>query len=71
MEGGSPNPNPFRPFLGRLVRVVFRDGGEVQAKKGKLTWAEGDFIVLQTFVRSYVIRTSEILKLSDAGREGP
>ena len=64
MEGSSPSP--FESFVGRLVRCVFRDGGEVQAKKGKLIRAEGEFIVLRTLSHTYVIRTSEILKLSDA-----
>jgi ribosome maturation factor RimP len=71
MEGGGSSPNPFRDFKGRLVRVVFRDGGEIQAKKGHLVSAEGDFITLRTLVRTYVIRVSEVLKLQDAGRGEP
>jgi ribosome maturation factor RimP len=71
MEGGGPTPNPFKAFEGRLVRVVFRDGGEIQAKKGRLVFAEGDFITLRTLVRTYVIRVSEVLKLQDAGRGEP
>jgi ribosome maturation factor RimP len=56
-------------FVGRLVRVVFKDGERVEAKKGDLVDADGEFITLRTLKHTYVIRVSEILKLSDAEDE--
>jgi len=66
MEGSQ---NLFEPFVGRLVQCIFRDGKEIAAKKGRLVQAREDFIVLQTFSHTYVIRTSEILKLKDVREE--
>lgn len=64
------NPqNRFQNFVGRLVRCVFRDGAEIQTKKGKLVAADSEFIELQTHHHHYIIRVSEILKLSDVEGE--
>jgi|GEM_PF-4978638 len=52
------------------IPIVFRDREEVQAKRGRLVRADGDFIVLRTLHHTYVIRTSEILKLQDAEKGG-
>jgi len=57
----------FNCFVGKLVRCVFRDGSEIQTKKGRLLSADDEFIELQTFHHRYLIRVSEILKLSDVG----
>ena len=64
MEMESQN-SKFQGFVGRLVRCVFRDGAETQTKKGRLISADSEFIELQTHRHRYIIRISEVLKLSD------
>jgi hypothetical protein len=61
----DPRSDLFKPFVGHLVRCVFRDGEEIKAKKGKLVQAEGGFIVLRTWQHSYLIHVSQVLKISD------
>jgi len=61
--------NRFSAFVGRLVRVVFRDGQEIQTKKGRLVAADAEFIEVETYHHRYVVRVSEVLKLSDVGGE--
>ena len=66
----DPRSELFRPFIGRLVRCVFRDGEEIKAKKGRLVQAEGGFVVLRTYQHSYLIHVSQVLKISDIPAEG-
>jgi hypothetical protein len=63
--------NRFSNFVGHLVHIVFRDGAEIQTKKGKLLAADDQFLELETFYHRYVIRVSEVLKVSDAGGPQP
>lgn len=67
-----PVSNAFDALVGRLVKIVYCDsGGEVKVKKGKLIAADQDFIRLQTFNHTYVIKRSSIseLKTIEEGRE--
>jgi hypothetical protein len=49
--------------VGHLVKVVFRDGDQVIAKRGKLVSVTESFVELQTLKNIILIRISEILKI--------
>lgn len=53
----------FRPFLNHLVKIVFRDGDQIIAKRGELVSASEDFVELRTLENVILIRASEILKI--------
>jgi hypothetical protein len=53
----------LKPFVGHLVKVVFRDGYQVIAKRGKLVSVSENFAELRTLESVILIRTSEILKV--------
>ncbi len=66
-------PNAFDALVGKLVKIVYRDsGGEVKVKKGHLIAVDPDFIRVETFQHTYVIRRDTIseLKTIEGGR-GP
>lgn len=45
------------------MKVVFRDGDQVIAKRGKLVSVSENFVEIQTLENIILIRTSEILKI--------
>lgn len=59
--------NRFKQFLGRLIRIVYRDGTETVAKVGNLIAADDQFLEFETFQHRYIVRVSEVLKVQDAG----
>lgn len=60
----SEVPNAFDSLIGRLVKVVYCDsGGEVKIKKGRLVSADLEFIQLQTYAHTYVIKRDAITEL--------
>lgn len=50
-------------FKRHLVKVVFRDGDNVIAKRGELVSVTDNFIELHTFDNAILIRISEVLKI--------
>lgn len=53
----------FEQFKDCLVKVVFRDGDNVIAKRGRLVAVSNDFIEIRTLENVILIRISEILKI--------
>jgi hypothetical protein len=45
------------------VKIVFRDGDQIIAKRGELVSASEDFVELRTLENVILIRASEILKI--------
>jgi RNase P/RNase MRP subunit p29 len=60
----------FKPFVGRLVRVIIRDGRETVLKKGKLVDVADGFLVLKTLDHTHIIRTDAIVRFQDLKEGG-
>jgi hypothetical protein len=56
----------FNFFVGKLGRVVFKDGLEIVAKCGQVVSVEGEHLELQTHHHRYLIRLDQILKIQEA-----
>lgn len=58
------SPNAFDSVIGRLVKVIYKDsGGETKIKKGHLIAADAEFIQLETWEHTYMIRRTAISEL--------
>lgn len=57
-------------FVGHLVKLVFRDGDQVIAKRGRINSVSDEFIELRTLENVILIRTSEVLKIQRSLEEG-
>lgn len=53
----------FEQFKDCLVKVVFQDGDNIIAKRGRLAAVSDDFIEIHTLENVILIRISEILKI--------
>lgn len=52
----------FRPFVGHLVKAVFRDGDRVIAKRGRLVSTSDNFLELRTLA-DVTLKASEVFKI--------
>ncbi|MEM4973141.1 MAG: hypothetical protein QXR87_05480 [Candidatus Hadarchaeales archaeon] len=65
----QPEADPFAPFIGRLVKAVYLDGaGELKIRKGWLIQATGDFVLIRTYVRTYLVPKRQISELKELKR---
>ena len=58
----------FERFVGKEVKIVFNDGGQIKAKYGVLISAEGGFATLDTAFGTCAIKISEIIKIQQTAR---
>ena len=56
-------------LLGKLIKLVYRDGTEVKVRKGKLLAADQNFLTVQTDVHTYVVPVAAVaeIKTLEAG----
>jgi hypothetical protein len=47
--------NELESLVGKLVKIIYDDGGEVRIRKGRITSVGDDFLKFQTRSNSYVI----------------
>lgn len=66
------NANALESLIGKLVKVVYRDSGEVKVRKGTLIAADDQFLTLKTFNHTYAVGRGNIteIKTIEEGR-GP
>jgi RNase P/RNase MRP subunit p29 len=57
---------PFKFFIGKLCRIVFRDGNVVLAKVGQVISETNGLLEFQTHHHRYLVRTDQILKIQEA-----
>jgi ribosome maturation factor RimP len=55
--------NAAELLIGKLVKLVYRDGSEVKVRKGKLLAADQNFITIQTDVHTYVVPVSAVVEI--------
>lgn len=59
--------NPLFKLEGSFVKLVFRDGDTVVAKRGDLTEVGEQFVELQTRETELVINITDIVKIQKRG----
>jgi len=65
MQTGSA----FDAFVGRIVKIVYNDDGEIKVKKGRLISDDGEFLQLRTYEHTYIINRTAITELKLLERE--
>ncbi|MQY67760.1 MAG: hypothetical protein GH150_00015 [Hadesarchaea archaeon] len=62
----------LEPLVGKLVKVVYSDGGEVKVRKGTLVGVDNQFLTLQTFNHTYAIGRACVTEIKTLEEErGP
>ncbi len=62
--------NPLTKFEGRFVKLVFRDGDTVVAKRGNVVDVGEDFVELQTEENDILVNRANIIKVQKKREEG-
>lgn len=62
--------DPLSKFEGRFVKLVFRDGDTVVAKRGRLVSVGDNFVELHTQETDLLVNLSDIVKIQRRNQGG-
>ena len=64
IKAGSPDPaDELAGFIGKLVKIIYDDGGETRVRKGRIVRVGENFIEFQTFANRFVINRRVITSI--------
>ena len=55
--------NALEPLVGKLVKVVYRDGPSIKVRKGRLLGADDQLLMFRTLNHTYAVGRASVIEI--------